>query len=910
MCVPSFAAPPEATAYQITVDHAGVTTSGGALALQETPLWSVDFPSPSSVSYPVIAGRALIPGGAVYVTVAGTPGDLTLGTTLYAFNPQSGNALWPPVAVPDTVGDWSNLTYDAGKLFVLSADGTLRSFDAVTGAPGNWPAPVSVGNSYSPPTASNGVVYVSGIMRALRESDGSQIWVESLGPTTYGDHSSPAVGPNGVYVSYSCPHVYAFDLSAGTSQWIFPQTSNCSGGGGKNPVYANGHLYVRDVVGSDASGFPTHPQGYILDTTNNGTQVGSFPYGPAPAITATTGFFLQTGPPAVLNAVDLATNTTLWSFSGDGLLTTAPIVVDDEVIVGSSNCCTNGATLWALDAVTGTVVWKQRLNDVMVSAPDEQSGGRPLTGLAVADGVLVVPLDTQQGPARLVAYSIFGPPGPTGLVATGEAGAVQLDWTAASPAASYEIYMGTATRTEGLTPVQTGLNTTTATVTGLTPGTTYYFKVKARTAGGISAPSNEVSATPGNAAGTSNLVATAGAASVALTWSTSVGADSYNVYAGTAAGGESATPVATGITAGTYTINGLTPGTTYYYIVKTVSGGVVGAASNETSATPSTMPPTNLTATAGAGEVSLSWSAASGAASYTVYQGTASGSESGTPVATGVSATSVDITGLTAGTTYYFVVKAAANSTMSGASNETSATPQSPPPQPPQPPANLTASAGVGKVSLSWSAVAAATSYNVYEGTASGSESGTPVASGVSVTSTDITGLTAGTTYYFVVKAVSGGGVSGASNEISATPQAAPPAAPANLTATAGIGKVSLSWSAVAAATSYNVYQGTATGSESGTPVQTGVSATSIDITGLAAGTTYYFVVKAVSSGGVGGPSNEISATPQAQPTPSTGGGGGGALGWSSLACLMALTTCAASRRTHRVTGRRMAMTV
>ena len=40
------------------------------------------------------------------------------------------------------------------------------------------------------------------------------------------------------------------------------------------------------------------------------------------------------------------------------------------------------------------------------------------------------------------------------------------------------------------------------------------------------------------------------------------------------------------------------------------------------------------------------------------------------------------------------------------------------------------------------------------------------------------------------------------------------PAAPTNLVATAGNGQVSLSWSAVSAAASYNIYQGTSSGGE------------------------------------------------------------------------------------------------
>ena len=60
----------------------------------------------------------------------------------------------------------------------------------------------------------------------------------------------------------------------------------------------------------------------------------------------------------------------------------------------------------------------------------------------------------------------------------------------------------------------------------------------------------------------------------------------YDVYKGTSPGAESATPVATGVPGTTYTVSGLTNGTTYYFTVEAVN--VVGnsAPSNEASATP------------------------------------------------------------------------------------------------------------------------------------------------------------------------------------------------------------------------------------------------------------------------------------------------------------------------------------
>jgi hypothetical protein len=82
------------------------------------------------------------------------------------------------------------------------------------------------------------------------------------------------------------------------------------------------------------------------------------------------------------------------------------------------------------------------------------------------------------------------------------------------------------------------------------------------------------------------LKATAGDAQVALSWTASGGATSYNVYRGTAAGAEAATAIATGITTTSHTNTGLTNGTPYFYKVAAVNAGGVSPLSNEASATP------------------------------------------------------------------------------------------------------------------------------------------------------------------------------------------------------------------------------------------------------------------------------------------------------------------------------------
>ncbi|QMV43201.1 endoglucanase [Cohnella cholangitidis] len=68
--------------------------------------------------------------------------------------------------------------------------------------------------------------------------------------------------------------------------------------------------------------------------------------------------------------------------------------------------------------------------------------------------------------------------------------------------------------------------------------------------------------------------------------------------------------------------------------------------------------PAGLTATAGNAQASLTWAASSGATSYTVKRSATSGGPYAT-VASGVTSTNYAATGLTNGTTYYFVVSAA-----------------------------------------------------------------------------------------------------------------------------------------------------------------------------------------------------------------------------------------------------------
>jgi uncharacterized repeat protein (TIGR03803 family) len=113
------------------------------------------------------------------------------------------------------------------------------------------------------------------------------------------------------------------------------------------------------------------------------------------------------------------------------------------------------------------------------------------------------------------------------------------------------------------------------------------------------------------------------------------------------------------------------------------------------------------------------------------------------------------------------------------------------------------------------------------------------------------------------------------------------PTAPIALQSTSMPTEVSLSWQADKGATTYSVYEGTASGSESTSAVLSQIAATSATITGLRGGTTYYFRVTATNEAGEGPPSAEVSSMPSSPP----GNGGGGS--FSSFFLWLLAATCA-----------------
>ncbi|WP_256758450.1 S-layer homology domain-containing protein [Cohnella sp. WQ 127256] len=166
---------------------------------------------------------------------------------------------------------------------------------------------------------------------------------------------------------------------------------------------------------------------------------------------------------------------------------------------------------------------------------------------------------------------------------------------------------------------------------------------------------------------------------------------SYQWYSNTTSSNSGGTAIS-GATSVSYAAPTTTVGTTYYYVVVTntnssATGNQAATATSDVAgltvnAVVISAPaaPTGLTAIAGNGQIDLAWNGVSESVTYSVYEGTDSGSYSLTPIATVSSATySYTATGLTNDQTYYFAVKASNAGGSSSYSNEISATPKATP---------------------------------------------------------------------------------------------------------------------------------------------------------------------------------------------------------------------------------------
>ncbi len=575
-----------------------------------------------------------------------------------------------------------------------------------------------------------------------------------------------------------------------------------------------------------------------------------------------------------------------------GLFAASTKLGTQEVMIGSS-----GTATFAVDTV----------NDVV----DEADGSIQAT---IQSGTGYEAAEAPNYMARVtvkdndISISATVPDAPGGLrTAVSGKNQIRLSWTApndgGTPLTGYRIEgSADAGGTWSDLVANTGNAATIYMHQGLTPNTTWYYRVSAINSVGTGPASNVANATTETATAPmspTRLIATAlGESQINLSWTAPLNAGGtaitgYQIEVSLNAGTIWSMLVTnTGNAATTYAHTDLTPSTAYHYRVRAINSVGTGSVSNVVSATtkapPATAPtaPSGLSATAsGSSQIDLSWVAPSntGVAAIIGYQIELS-ADAGTnwsdlAANTGNASTTYTHTGLSPETTRHYRVSAMNSIGTGPVSNMAHATTDAPLPPPifPDAPTGLSAIAsGGGQINLSWTAPSntggeSITGYKI-EISADVGRSWTDLIAntGSAVTAYAHTGLAPGTTRHYRISAMNSAGTGPASNVAHAMtepPVATVPDAPTGLRAVAsGESQINLSWTAPssggAVLTGYRIEVSTNTGTQWRHLISnTGSAATTYAHTGLAPNTTRYYRVSAVNSVGIGPASNVAHAT-------------------------------------------------
>jgi outer membrane protein assembly factor BamB len=350
----------DSVAYQINPAHTGAIDFPQGFELPLRPIWSRDLRH--RVSYPIVVQ------GRVFVTTRRSPGSVS-GAALFALDAATGGMLWSK-RIPNQY--WAAATYTQGRLFVITTGGLLLALDPETGSE-IWARQIPHAYPFdTPPTASEGMVYLNGgdtgySLYAISGGDGNVVW---KGRVDNGN-SPPAVSADGVFVASGC-RARQFDAVTGILRWS--SNSPCAGINATAVFYSD-RLHAATQVDNSKSAvaFSSFDGGIVSKTRGVVT---------TPAFRGGVGYF-----PGLngVSARSVRTGAELWRMDGPGYLALPPIVVNGKVLVAYES-----GRLVVVDGLSGSNLQSLALGK-RIPAAHAESYTRQHFGLGAGAGMLFVP---------------------------------------------------------------------------------------------------------------------------------------------------------------------------------------------------------------------------------------------------------------------------------------------------------------------------------------------------------------------------------------------------------------------------------------------------------------------------------------------------------------------------------------
>ena len=340
---------------------------------------------------------------------------------------------------------------------------------------------------------------------------------------------------------------------------------------------------------------------------------------------------------------------------------------------------------------------------------------------------------------------------------------------------------------------------------------------------------------------TVTLKADASTGQPVISWSKVSGAAQYEVYR-SATGKANSFSIIRRTAALSYTDTSAAAGNTYYYVVRAMKGSGSSAtyskfskAQQITYTVSSLAVPTMTLTSAASGQPVISWSKVNGAAQYEIYRSVDGVKFS---IIRRTAALAYTDTSAAAGTTYYYKVRAMSGSmysdfcavqTIKYAITSLTA------------PTMTLTSGDNGQPVISWTKVSGAAQYEIFRSTDGSKFSIIRRTAALSYTDTS---AAAGTTYYYQVRAINGDVKSAFCAAQSIQYAIGSLTAPTMTLTSAANGQPVVSWTKVSGAAQYEIFRST-DGSKFSIIRRT--AALSFTDTSAAAGTTYYYQVRAIN---------------------------------------------------------------